>query len=74
VTEPSSHDLWARFRFSVVGPLLASPPSRGALHEELERLSAKICNFSITPGIRDGWRLKVATSGHRQRNMLQSEA
>ena len=31
-TTPSSTGaLWARFRFSVVGSLLSSPPARGAL-------------------------------------------
>jgi transposase InsO family protein len=32
---------WAQFRFSVVGPLLASPPGAGELRSELERLAAK---------------------------------
>ena len=35
------HGLWARLRFSVVGPLLASPPAKGRLHEALEKLAAK---------------------------------
>jgi len=48
MTETSSHDLWAWFRFSVVGPLLASPPPRGALHEELVRLSEKIWQHPMT--------------------------
>ena len=48
MTEPSSHDLWARLRFSVVGPLLASPPSRGALQEEIERLSKKTWKHPTT--------------------------
>src|SRR2546422_11762237 len=34
-------DLWAHFRFSVVGPLLAAPPGRGDLHAELVRLVKK---------------------------------
>ena len=32
-------DRWARLRFAVVGPLLASPPPKGRLGAELERLS-----------------------------------
>ena len=32
-------DRWARLRFAVVGPLLASPPPAGRLRAELERLS-----------------------------------
>jgi transposase InsO family protein len=32
---------WARFRFSVVGPLLAAPPGRGELRFALEQLAAK---------------------------------
>ena len=35
------HDRWARLRFAVVGPLLASPPPRGRLRTELERLSQR---------------------------------
>ena len=30
--------LWARFRFSVVGSLLSSPPARGSLHREFAHL------------------------------------
>ena len=33
------HERWARLRFAVVGPLLASPPERGRLRAALERLS-----------------------------------
>jgi putative transposase len=36
-----SHEQWARFRFSVVGPLLAAPPQRGQLQAQLEKLSAQ---------------------------------
>ena len=35
------HDRWARLRFAVVGPLLASPPPQGRLRTELERLSQR---------------------------------
>ena len=35
------HDRWARLRFAVVGPLLASPPQRGRLRVELERLAQR---------------------------------
>ena len=34
-------DRWARLRFAVVGPLLASPPPAGQLRRELERLSQR---------------------------------
>ncbi len=37
-----SHDLWARLRFAIVGPLLAAPPARGELQSELRRLSEKL--------------------------------
>ena len=37
----TTHEEWARFRFSVVGPLLAAPPAPGELDAELARLSAK---------------------------------
>jgi putative transposase len=32
---------WARFRFAVVGPLLASPPGPGELGREIERLAER---------------------------------
>src|SRR5262245_36895870 len=32
---------WARFRFSVVGSLLSSPPARGALKTAIRSLAAK---------------------------------
>ena len=32
---------WARFRFAVVGPLLASPPEPGELGREIERLARR---------------------------------
>jgi putative transposase len=35
------HELWARFRFSVIGHLLAAPPAKGLLHMELEALAAR---------------------------------
>jgi len=37
----STSALWARFRFSVVGPLLSSPPARGELKAALRALAAK---------------------------------
>lgn len=43
-----SHEQWARFRFSVVGPLLAAPPERGQLQEELKTLAAKKWRHPIT--------------------------
>ena len=39
---------WAQFRFSVVGPLLAAPPKRGELKDELARLAAKQWLHPIT--------------------------
>ena len=36
-----SHEQWARFRFSVVGPLLAAPPQRGELQARLQELAAQ---------------------------------
>jgi transposase InsO family protein len=42
------HERWAHFRFSVVGPLLAAPPSHGELQCELERLAAKMWCHPIT--------------------------
>ncbi len=48
VSEPTRHDQWAWFRFSVVGPLLASPPPRGGLREELARLSERAFKHPMT--------------------------
>ena len=36
-----SHEKWARFRFSLVGPLLAAPPKRGELKTKLQELAAQ---------------------------------
>jgi len=43
-----SHQRWAEFRFSVIGPLLASPPARGQLGRELRRLADKQWRHPIT--------------------------
>lgn len=48
MNEPTRHDQWAWFRFSVVGPLLASPPPGGELREELARLSERAWKHPIT--------------------------
>src|SRR6201993_4694558 len=45
---PRSHERWARFRFSVIGPLLAAPPERGELQEQLKSLAAKKWHHPIT--------------------------
>ena len=37
----SHRDRWARLRFAIVGPLLASPPPAGQLRAEFERLSQR---------------------------------
>ncbi len=46
--EAPSLQRWAQLRFSVVGPLLASPPRAGELCAELERLAQKIWRHPIT--------------------------
>lgn len=46
--EGTSLERWARFRFSVVGPLLSSPPEHGALGESLIALSKKQWKHPIT--------------------------
>jgi putative transposase len=43
-----SHERWAHFRFSVIGPLLAAPPSRGQLQGQLKELAAKKWRHPIT--------------------------
>jgi len=47
---PSTAALWARFRFSVVGSLLSSPPARGALKPALESLAAKTWTHPVSGG------------------------
>jgi putative transposase len=42
------HQRWAQFRFSVVGPLLAAPPSRGELQAWLDELAAKSWHHPIS--------------------------
>lgn len=44
----SSGDRWAIFRFSVVAPLLASPPRRGELRAALAELAARDWKHPIT--------------------------
>jgi hypothetical protein len=43
-----SHERWARFRFSVIGPLLAAPPEWGELQEQLKSLAAKKWHHPIS--------------------------
>jgi hypothetical protein len=43
-----SHERWARFRFSVIGPLLAAPSERGELQGQLKSLAAKKWRHPIT--------------------------
>jgi transposase InsO family protein len=39
---------WARFRFSIVGPLLAAPPLRGQVGRDLRALAEKVWRHPIT--------------------------
>jgi len=41
---------WAHLRFAIVGPLLAAPPKRGALRDELKRLSQQSWKHPTTGG------------------------
>jgi transposase InsO family protein len=45
---PSTAVLWARFRFSVVGSLLRSPPARGKLRAALRSLAANTWRHPVT--------------------------
>jgi len=40
--------LWARFRFSVIGPLLAAPPPRGEIKAAIRLLAEKVWTHPIT--------------------------
>jgi len=44
----STPALWARFRFSVVGSLLSSPPARGALKAAIRGLAAKTWTHPVS--------------------------
>ncbi|HEX3448556.1 MAG TPA: DDE-type integrase/transposase/recombinase [Isosphaeraceae bacterium] len=51
MTQPDSCStgaLWARFRFSVVGPLLSSPPARGTLRTAIRSLAEKTWAHPVT--------------------------
>ena len=45
---PSTAVLWARFRFSVIGPLLSAPPARGELKAAIGSLAEKIWTHPVT--------------------------
>jgi putative transposase len=48
-TQPcSTAALWARFRFSVVGSLLSSPPERGSLQRAVRSLAEKTWSHPVT--------------------------
>jgi transposase InsO family protein len=42
------HERWAWLRFSIVGPLLSSPPAKGQLRTEIETLASKEWRHPIT--------------------------
>jgi len=44
----SNRERKARFRFSVIGPLLAAPPDKGELRSELEKLKSRVYRHPIT--------------------------
>ena len=48
----SRRERWARFRFSVIGPLLAAPPGKCELRSELEKLASRDYRHpvKVTPG------------------------
>lgn len=43
-----SHDAWARMRFAVIGPLLASPPAKGELCTAIEKLAGQTWEHPLT--------------------------
>lgn len=46
--DESFRERWARFRFSVIGPLLAAPPPTGQLCAELQQLACKAYRHPAT--------------------------
>jgi transposase InsO family protein len=49
-SDPSTAALWARFRFSVVGVLLSSPPAPGELKAAIRLLAAKTWTHPVRGG------------------------
>ncbi len=47
-TERHHHGLWAQFRFAVIGGLLAHPPKRGRLKNEIDALAERHWEHPIT--------------------------
>ena len=46
----SHHEIWARFRFSVVGPLLSAPPESGGLKAVFQELSRRTWRHPLHEG------------------------
>ena len=44
----SVHERWARFRFAIIGPLLAAPPENGQLQAALQELAMRTWKHPIT--------------------------
>lgn len=44
---PGGDECWGRFRFEVVGHLLAAPPEKGDLREALQLLSEKLWRHPV---------------------------
>ena len=47
-SQRSTADLWGRFRFSVVGSLMSSPPARGELKAAIRSLAAKTWTHPVS--------------------------
>ena len=45
---PSATIVWARFRFSVIGPLLSAPPERGELKAAIQSLAEKVWTHPVS--------------------------
>ncbi|MBI5440257.1 MAG: hypothetical protein HY900_03490 [Deltaproteobacteria bacterium] len=50
--EVARWERWARFRFSVIGGLLSSPPEGGELQEALRELASRAYQHPFRPGER----------------------
>jgi len=48
IDDTPARERWARLRFSVVAPLLAAPPRRGSLQDEIRRLAEKTWRHPTT--------------------------
>ena len=78
--KPPIHERWALLRFSVVGRLLASPPARGDLRGELDKLAAREWVHPVTEeptrfsvSTIERWLYRAKNTGHDPVGVLRKK-